>query len=60
MLVTLSEIAILLKEEQPSNAPSPILVTLLGTEMLIKELQSLKAYFSILITPFGMINDFAS
>ena len=43
MLVTLSGITSLLKEEQPINAQVPMLVTLLGITRLLKELHAVNA-----------------
>jgi len=40
MLVTLSGITILLKDSQPQNAQSPILVTPSGMAMLVKEVHN--------------------
>ena len=57
MFTTLSGITRLLKEEQPSNAPSPILVTLLGITRLRKEEQLLNAPSPILVTLSGIIYD---
>ena len=40
---------------QPSKAPSPILVTLLGIVIEVKEEQPSKALFPMLVTLLGMV-----
>ena len=50
MLVTLSGIVMLVKEQQPIKAYIPILVTLLGIITLVKEVQSRNAYFPMVVT----------
>ena len=39
---------------QKEKASSPIVVTLLGIFMLVRESQPLKAKFQIVVTPFGI------
>jgi hypothetical protein len=50
MLVTLSGIVTLLRDEQPLNANPPILVTLLGIVTLLRDLQSENALSPMLVT----------
>ncbi len=50
MLLTLSGIVMLVKEEQPEKAPSPMLLTLFGIVMLFRDLQPAKALLPILLT----------
>ena len=40
---------------QPQNAPSPILVTLLGIVTLVRPLQPENAQSPILVTPFEIV-----
>ncbi len=54
MLVTLSGMAMLVKEEQSKNAHFPTLVTLLGITTLRKEVQPLNALGPILVTLSGI------
>ena len=54
MLVTLSGITRLLKEEQPQKASPPMLVTLSGITRLLKEVQTLNALHPMLVTLFGL------
>ena len=51
MLVTLSGIIMLLKEEQPQKALPPMLVTLSGITMFVNDLQPQNTLFPILVTP---------
>ena len=55
MLVTESGIMILVNEEQPQKALSPIVVTELGIVMLANEKQSKKALSSIFVTESGIM-----
>ena len=57
MLVTLSGITRLLKEEHFLNALSPMLVTLSGITRLLKEEQPSKALFPMLVTLSGITYD---
>ena len=54
MLVTDAGIVILVSEEHPRKAPSPISVRLFGRMTLVREEQLQKTLSSILITPSGM------
>ena len=55
MLVTLFGISILVRAEQPQNACSLILVTLLPKTTLAKALQLQKASSPMLVTLFGIV-----
>ena len=50
MLVTLSGMAMLVKEEQPLNAQCPMRVTLSGITRLRKEEQPLNTFFPMQVT----------
>ncbi len=54
MLVTLSDIVMLVMREQPQNEDSPILVTLDGIFMLVRFLQSLNAHIPMLVISNGI------
>ncbi len=54
MFVTLLGISILVRPEQPINAPHSMLVTLLGISMLVSPEQSANAPHPMLVTLLGI------
>ena len=55
MLVTLSGIVTLVRDEQLSKTKSPMLVTLFGIVTLVRDVQSRKANSPMLVTLSGIV-----